>query len=295
VACGSCLNGCAWDAIWRSGSSIDNWLAQGKIHYLSGVYVEKFRETGGIVELSAKLFDNKDSILFAKKVIVAAGVIPTGALLMRSGVVDSMEIKDSSTAFGIMFNLGHKKAERQHHNLSQFWLRNSSQDSFMAQIYPSSSEFTERILNEFRTIRLISWLIGPLLQRANPLISYIDGIHSGTLEMAMDMSRITVSVKSDPNNKFHKRELKKLARLMRKSMYLLPVFLTRFLSPGTGYHIGASMPHGRLTNELGVPVSCRNIHIVDASVLPNICIGSITPTVMSNATRIARSIALVDA
>jgi hypothetical protein len=163
----------------------------------------------------------------------------------------------------------------------------------MAQIYPSSTEFIERIFSEFRIARLFSWFSRPLLHRANPIISYIDDAHSGTLAMSVKKSKIVVSVNSNPNNEFHKGELKKTAKVFRKSRYLLPVFLTRFSNPGTGYHIGASMSHGMLTNELGVPVGSKNIHIVDASVLPNVCIGSITPTVMSNATRIARSIGKV--
>jgi hypothetical protein len=290
VVCGSCLNGCAWDAIWQSRPIIDSWLAQGKIDYLPGVYVEKLNEYENKVEITVKSLSNTNSNLYAEKVIVAAGVIPTGAILLRSKIVENLEIKDSSTAFGVMFNFGIKKNERKHHNLSQFWVRSHDKISFMAQIYPSSTEFIERIFSEFRIARLFSWFSRPLLHRANPIISYIDDAHSGTLAMSVKKSKIVVSVNSNPNNEFHKGELKKTAKVFRKSRYLLPVFLTRFSNPGTGYHIGASMSHGMLTNELGVPVGSKNIHIVDASVLPNVCIGSITPTVMCNATRIARSL-----
>ena len=293
VVCGSCLNGCAWDAIWQSRSIVDTWLAQGKIDYLPGVYVEKLNEYENKVEINVKSLRNIETSLYAKKVIVAAGVIPTGAILLRSKIVENLQIKDSSTAFGVMFNFGTKKNERKHHNLSQFWVRSRDKNSFMAQVYPSSPEFIERIFSEFRTARLFSWFSRHLLQRANPIISYIDDAHSGTLAMSVENRRIVVSVNSKPNNEFHKSELKKIARIFRKSRYLLPVFLTRFSNPGTGYHIGASMSHGTLTNELGIPVGCKNVHIVDASVLPNVCIGSITPTVMSNATRIARSIGKV--
>lgn len=290
VVCGSCLNGCAWDAIWQSRSIIDSWLAQGEIDYLPGVYVEILNEYENKVEIIVKSLSNTDTNLYAQKVIVAAGVIPTGAILLRSRIVENLEIKDSSTAFSAMFNFGIKKNERKHHNLSQFWVRSRDKNSFMAQIYPSSTEFIERIFSEFRTARLFSWFSRHLLQRANPIISYVDDAHSGTLAMSVEKSRIVVSVNSKPNNEFHKSELKKIAKVFRTSRYLLPVFLTRFSNPGTGYHIGASMSHGMLTNELGVPVGCKNIHIVDASVLPNVSIGSITPTVMCNATRIARSI-----
>ena len=290
VVCGSCLNGCAWDAIWETKPIIDTWHGQGRIDYLPGVYVEKLKEFENTIGINVKSSSMKDINLFAKKVIVAAGVIPTAAILLRSEIVDNVKIKDSSTAFGVMFNFGIKKNERKHHNLSQFWVRSRDKNSFMAQIYPSSTEFTERIFSEFRTAWLLRWFIRPLLHRTNPLISYVDDSHSGTLAMSVEKSRIIVSVNSKPNNNFHKSELKKISKVFCKSRYLLPVFLTRFSNPGTGYHIGASMSHGMLTNELGVPVGCKNIHIVDASVLPNVSIGSITPTVMCNATRIARSI-----
>ena len=290
MVCGSCLNGCAWDAIWETKPIIDTWHGQGRIDYLPGVYVEKLKEFENTIGINVKSSSMKDINLFAKKVIVAAGVIPTAAILLRSEIVDNVKIKDSSTAFGVMFNFGIKKNERKHHNLSQFWVRSRDKNSFMAQIYPSSTEFTERIFSEFRTAWLLRWFIRPLLHRTNPLISYVDDSHSGTLAMSVEKSRIIVSVNSKPNNNFHKSELKKISKVFCKSRYLLPVFLTRFSNPGTGYHIGASMSHGMLTNELGVPVGCKNIHIVDASVLPNVSIGSITPTVMCNATRIARSI-----
>jgi choline dehydrogenase-like flavoprotein len=63
--------------------------------------------------------------------------------------------------------------------------------------------------------------------------------------------------------------------------------MARYPEPLTGYHFGASLPMGSLTNMLGELPNLKNVHIVDSSILPRIEQGSITAAVMENAYRIA--------
>ena len=288
VACGTCLNGCAWDSIWNTNPLIDEWVREEKVTYLSGFHVNKCEEKAGVVKVVVSEGESNVKILVAKKVILSAGVIPTAAILMRSGMLEKVEIRDSSTAFGVMINLGKVRTERLHHNLSQFWINETNENSFMAQIYPSSTEVSSRIANEIGLPKLIQQFFDPFFRRIIPVISYMDDSESGVLEMKAVDGKILVKKKQSANIKIHKIKLRKLSRILIRTKHWMPMFLTRFSEPGAGYHLGGSLKHGVLTDCLGVPTGCMNIHVTDASVLPNISVGSITPTVMANAARISR-------
>ncbi len=87
-----------------------------------------------------------------------------------------------------------------------------------------------------------------------------------------------------------------LTRLVRSARYLdlWPVLPRLVLSAGAkSYHWGGSFPHrGRVVPEfssdgLGRVGSWQRIHLVDASVFPNIAATTFTLTIMANAHRIA--------
>ena len=57
-----------------------------------------------------------------------------------------------------------------------------------------------------------------------------------------------------------------------------------------GYHFGSSVPHGEISDSLGQVEGLQHVHIIDASVLPNLLPGSIVPVTMINAVRITREV-----
>ena len=91
--------------------------------------------------------------------------------------------------------------------------------------------------------------------------------------------------------------LKGLVRAMVKvapALDLWPVLPMLSISAAAkSYHFGGSFPHGRTrvgrptTDPLGRLAAWDNIHLVDASVFPNVPATTFTLTIMANAHRIA--------
>jgi hypothetical protein len=72
---------------------------------------------------------------------------------------------------------------------------------------------------------------------------------------------------------------------------LLRIPFTTVTKPaGSGVHTGSSFAIGRQTNSLGQLNQEVNVHIIDASVLPDIPAGPITYSVMANSARIVREV-----
>jgi hypothetical protein len=88
-----------------------------------------------------------------------------------------------------------------------------------------------------------------------------------------------------------------LTRLGQSAPFLdlYPVLpMLRLAAGGKSYHFGGSFPHARNgmsaifgTDRLGRVRSWQRIHLVDASVFPNIPAMTFTLTIMANAHRIA--------
>jgi choline dehydrogenase-like flavoprotein len=75
-----------------------------------------------------------------------------------------------------------------------------------------------------------------------------------------------------------------------KDLGLRPLkLLTNYSLPGGGVHSGGWLPMGSQSDLQGRPIGVRNIHLVDASILPNIPAGPITFTIMANAIRIVET------
>ena len=122
---------------------------------------------------------------------------------------------------------------------------------------------------------------------------------SPTLQMVMRADG-SVSVTGLPNkasNKTYSRLRRKLMMLAIKTRTIpIPLYQGEKL-PGQSMHFGASFPMVKEpvaetdTNCLGELDALPGVHIVDASVLPEIPAGSYTLTTMANAYRIGAALA----
>ena len=122
----------------------------------------------------------------------------------------------------------------------------------------------------------------------HPVVAYLNETESGGLVVEKDGEKIMVRVENGDASRSMKRWLRALSRTLTRQGLLMPVGTFEITPPGTGYHSGASLPHGVETDSLGRLAGSRRVHFVDSSVVPKISVGSITPTVMINAMRIAR-------
>ena len=85
--------------------------------------------------------------------------------------------------------------------------------------------------------------------------------------------------------------IKTLKRKLFRTKVILLYFLKKEYLYGTSYHLGSqfpisSSPEKFSSDTLGRVGKCENVHIVDASVLPEVNIGPVTKLIMANSFRI---------
>ena len=227
------------------------------------------------------------------QVFIATGAIATAAVLISSGIAQNITIRDSQTAFGGMLRINPRAfKEIQTHALSHLWIRSAEDASFLAQIYPPDVSHAERLAGKIKGLPRSA--IDRLARRLFPFIAYLDSDQSGTLLVSRERDgvHVTQSKSGDMNRML--RQVTHMSAIALRAGFVLPPLPMEFAATGVGFHFGASLPHGQETDTWGSPRGLARIHIVDASVLPHIEAGSITPTVMANAHRIGRTVALAE-
>jgi len=286
---GKCLTGCPQDAIWFAGSQIDSWRAEGKLDYISGMYVLKIVSSSKIQVVCSCCESRNPFELDAKRVFVCSGAIASTEIAMNSGMLQKTEIQDTATVFmGGIAVKKQKTALQKSHTLSQ-WKIKDSKLKFSAQIYSPHSSNLERLSRYLpKSIRKIR-VLEALNSRLHPVIFYFNSQDSEHINITKTNSAISISAERSLI-----KRLKLLFSVVQFSVQLLkigliiPVPFVKLSPPGSGFHSGGSLAHGRITDSLGRFSSFDCVHFVDAASLPSIEVGSITPTIMANACRIAR-------
>lgn len=290
-ASGTCLQGCSQESIWWAGGSFCTWAQDGTIDLIRGEFVESLEESrgGGSVLLHLVDTSGERREVECRRAFVAAGAIGTGAILITSGYVDRLTIHDSQTAFGAMVSIRNpRKGQPPSHSLSHLWAREREATEFLAQLYPPDPSHADRVTAKVPALPTVA--LEALVGRLYPFISYLDSDRSGTLLLRRSGSEFVVEPGREGDRRVMMGHLRHLARQVLKAGFLLPYFATDFAPQGGGFHFGASLAHGSVSDAWGRPFGLKRVHVVDASVLPHIEAGSITPTVMANAHRIARTV-----
>ncbi len=287
--CGRCLSGCERDAIWFAGEPILTRAREGVVDYRPGVIVRRVEELDDSAVLHVLWPDGSTGQITAGRVLIGAGAISSAAIAVSSHVADSLVLRDTGTAFTAAISMrAEVKGSGLHHGLSNWWIKDRH-DQFMAQVYPPTEEHADRLAS--RMPGGSHWLYPArvLARQLHPIVAYQAVADSDSLVVEWVGGQVGVRIQSSLASRaaFVSR-LSRLSRAFRKAGYLLPVSSTEFSPAGTGYHSGASLPHGVGTDALGRPHGMRRTHFIDATVLPAISVGSMTPTVMVNAIRIAR-------
>lgn len=289
IHCLNCLEGCPQDSIWFSGTQIQTWLNKNNANLVEGLFVEKIVTLKDYSEIICIDKNNDTTTLTAKKIYLAAGAVGTANIILNSTNLNEIVIKDTSTIFTAGLSLKKQPQEERGHTLSQFWLNWNANEKFGAQVYAPNISNASRLINRFEILRRFERELAPLIRRLHPIIVYLDESKSPTIVMrkAPEGNKVFEGSNSE-YRKFRKTSITRLRQTLQSAGLFIPPIGTDYSPAGTGYHFGASLPMGRLSDNLGRIEGWKNVHIVDSSVLPYLNVGSITPTVMANAHRIAR-------
>ena len=308
VYCGMCMYGCPYGYIYSSEQTLPQLKRAGDFRYQPDVIVRTVQESANRVKISGYHRLTREPLEFeAERVYLAAGVIPTTGILLRSlqAYDRPVSIKDSQY-FLLPVALAKRIANvRQEalHALSQLYLEildpKVSSHTVHLQVYSYNDLIG----------RTVSGALGPLAKWLPFLARELEGrllLIQGYLH-STESSRILATLRKNPAdgkdilrlqaeaNPATKTVVRRVVRKLlgqahRLGGVPLPMLL-QIGKPGRGFHSGGSFPMrsnpGAFETDIsGRPAGWRRVHAVDATILPSIPTTTITLTVMANAHRI---------
>ncbi|HEX9045757.1 MAG TPA: GMC oxidoreductase, partial [Verrucomicrobiae bacterium] len=303
VYCGLCMYGCPYGHIYNSEQTLRQLQQNPRFTYRPNAIVTRVRETRDQAVICGYDRTNRQPFeIAAVRVYVGAGAVATARIVLQSlDLYDrTVRLKDSQY---YLFPLLQTRSggDVQHeplHTLSQLFI-----EIFDAAITPHSVHLQVYSYNDLvgQAVRqsfgpaagAMGWFARILEKRLLIVQGYLHSNHSSQIALRLGKDgRLRLQAELNPAVRPMIRQvLRKLLRHGRQlgAWPLLPML--QVAEPGRGFHSGGSFPMrqnpGELeTDALGRLRGWRRIHLVDASVLPDIPATQITFSVMANAHRI---------
>ena len=302
VLCGGCMTGCPYGCIYNSADTVRELGANHNFRYQRDVIVTSVREEAGRVFIAGCQRETRAPLSFAAdRVYLAAGVIPTAQIVLRSqGLYDrALTLRDSQY---FLFPLVLARRTRgvvseALYTLSQLFLEldrpDLSRHGVHLQLYTYSDVIGQAVRQALGPLRALA---RPLAERLVIVQGYLHSDESPTMTMTLkrEGERDCLHLEPRPNPATRAIVKKVVRELLSQTLRLGGVVvppLLQLADPGRGFHCGGSLPMrtrpGPLTTDpLGRPSGWSRIHVVDASVLPAVPATTITFSVMANAHRI---------
>ncbi len=313
VYCGVCMYGCPYGYIYNSEDTLRELRSHPNFRHQSGVVVTRLRET--VAGISIEGVDRASRAPFtakASRAYLAAGVIPTAQILLRSRELyeQPVRIKDSQY-FLIPLALGRSAGNVRGealHTLSQLFLeifdKRISPHSVHLQVYSYNDLIGQAVRKTFGPLaRPLELLARGLERRLLIVQGYLHSDHSSRIALTLKHGAPDrMHLKAEPNPETRPTIHRVVRKLLRHSAHFgalpLPPML-QIADAGRGFHSGGTFPMrarpGPLeTDTLGRPHGWSRLHLVDASVLPDVPATTITFSVMANAHRIGALTAGLD-
>jgi choline dehydrogenase-like flavoprotein len=302
VHCGFCLYGCPYGCIYNSADTVRELQREANFTYQRDVIVTSLRENSEKVFIEGFHHETLAPLSFeADRVYLAAGVIPTAQILLRSqNAFDLPLTLRDSQYFLFPLVLARRTRDVQAealYTLSQLFIELSdpkiSRRSVHLQIYTYSDTIGQAIRKSLGPLKMFA---RQLEERMIVVQGYLHSDESATVEMKLkrdgEKDFLQLDAKSNPETR---RTVKKVLREMlsqtrRLGGIVVPQML-QLAGPGRGFHSGGSIPMRANPKQfesdlLGRPHGWSRVHAVDASVLPSVPATTITFSVMANAHRI---------
>jgi len=300
--CGFCMYGCPYGCIYNSADTVRELRSDDNFTYQRDVIVTSLRETSEKVVITGQHRETRAPLVFeADRAYLAAGVIPTAQILLRSqNDYDQPVLLRDSQYFLFPLLLARRTPDvpsEALYTLSQIFIELNnpriSRHSVHLQLYTYSDTIGQAVRQS----------LGPLKNLARPLedrLVIVQGyLHSDdspgiALTLKRDGVKDFLQLDTRPNPETRRTVKKVLRELLSQTRRLggmvVPPLL-QMAEPGRGFHCGGSLPMraapGRFESDtLGRPHGWSRLHVVDASVLPSVPATTITFSVMANAHRI---------
>ena len=305
VYCGLCMYGCPYGFIYNSEQTLRELQKNPNFTYRTDAIVTQVRETNGHALIQGYHRTSREPFeISAGRVYLAAGVVATAKIVLQSlGLYDRpVRLKDSQYyLFPLLLARGGGDVQHESlHTLSQLFVeifdQHVSPRSVHLQVYSYNDLVGQAVRLSFGPAAgMMDWFARVLEKRLLIVQGYLHSDHSSQIAITLkkgEPDRLQLQAILNPEVRPAIRRV--LRKLMRHSRQFGAWPLTPMLQvaePGRGFHNGGSFPMrknpGELeTDTLGRLPGWRRIHIVDASVLPDVPATQITFSVMANAHRI---------
>ena len=303
--CGACLRGCPVDAIFSSEIPLLEMIASG-LDYRPNSTVVQLQESEMFVTIIYIDGEGNRREIRSKKVLVACGPVISTALVLTALADTESAYLDECQSLTLPI-LSFRKIHDDGHGttLADLFVEILDRQSQISlshfQMYSPSDEIKRAAINSARQFHLPSFIGKFVSRRSLVAHGFIHPKASSKICINVERERdlLQIHTRVVPNNQTisRRRSVWTFSRfLLRGRLFpLLP--LVHWESVGRSYHLSGSFPmtsgdvSENSSDTLGRPNGLRNIHVVDATVLPDIPPQSPTITVMCNSSRIAKTIA----
>jgi ferredoxin len=307
-ACGLCLSGCVYGAIYSTGGDILRLDREGKIAYRPALVVEEVQErSSNVVVRMRRLTDGTAVEECFDRVFLAAGAIQSTRIVLNSLQLfdHAVRLRDSQKFIVPLLRVKRGRIDwPEGQSLASLFLDYKVPEISDRWIHVQVSTVNDYLLH---ALGIPAWrptlrrrLMTPVLER---LFIAWGGLHSdqsGKLDLvlrrpaAKALPVLAVRAVPDPNTRaVVKQAIRRLSRTLIRAGAVALSPATLIGPPGGGNHLGGSMPmrhspKGALeTDTLGRPNHWLRIHVVDGSVLPSVPATTFALVQMANADRIA--------
>src|SRR5208282_1052373 len=316
VYCGLCMYGCPYGCIYNSADTVNGLRLEKQFTYQREVIVTSLREQAGKVIVEGHHHQTRAPLSFdATRVYLAAGVIPTAQLLLRSQSAYDRPLRLCDSQY-FLFPLVMARRTRGVQTeplctLSQLFIEICRQEirrrTVHLQVYTYSDLIGQAVRKTFGPLaRPLEILARQLEERMVIVQGYLHSDESQTISLTLKRGGAggpdCLQVAAQPNLATHRTVKRVLGEMLRNSRRLggmvLPPML-QMAEPGRGFHNGGSFPMREKpgafeSDRLGRPHGWSRVHAVDATVLPSVPATTITFSVMANAHRIGWETARLD-
>ena len=306
VQCQKCLSGCPYGHIFNSWNALTKLIAKDErfemkvASYVRRITLEN-RET------FLETFDSTSAVKSKEvfdKVFIGAGIIQTGRLLQRSGLLGTFWIEETpliylpvlvrnwkwrarkltGATFSELFIVGSKKKD--HYAFGQIYSLNTQ----IIQLLNSRFRFMSPILPILKNISANFGIIMLFVKSDDEQIRF-DSNHVGAIDQNIRNSRsrwkdlkgdLAIFQKSMRTMKIHPIITKYLLQKVGASYHFATIKTTN----KSGYLESVVNTNGQIKNWMNPKEDFSSIRLIDSSALPGIEPGPITLTVMANSFRI---------
>jgi ferredoxin len=281
--CGLCLSGCPYGALFDPGEFINRMIASNELDIkklMKGI-VKRLDQTTLGVNVYFQTDGIEKSELF-DEVILSTGPLSTALILMNSGLLpDEFEIPDSQVFYGALVSRKRMRPLASTKEVGQLvcYPRESSSEDFQISFY-SPSELSRNRISQTIFPTFLSYLKIPkfVSERIIPAIGFLPQDLSGKIVIKRVAGGYSIRREKNPSSLHSSRKaLRRVSRTMRRFGFVNVSIATQIPAPGSGFHIGASLPlGGNYVDDLGYLNNAKSIRVLDASILPKIPAGAHT-------------------